>query len=848
MLCRFIARFAAGLCCAALATPTFAGLGVWTPAGPPGGRFYELAIDPRHPELVYASVRGGFYKSTDGGRRWASFARGLSSDCATRSVYIDPLRPGVLFLGTSGGVFRSSDGGQTWEARNVGLSGQPVNFVAADPVRANTLFTGSATRLYRSTDDGNTWTPIPDSPGRVFQLVFHPQHPAVVLAVRSGFLPEGTAVFKSTDSGATWSASAAGLSAGLLTDLATDPERPDVVYLVGSQAFTTPDFGATWRATGGPEPIGINGVGADLRHPRRLWTAGIRGLLRSDDRGATWSQVPVPLAGTLVDVTVAPNDSSHLWVIATDGVAESRNGGASWEPEPTGLSGNFAQELASDPRLPGRLWAAIFGETATGSRGFFRSDDQGRSWRASPTLPTSSSLGLALDPQSPAGIFASLLGTTAENAGLFHSEDGGASWSLQNSGLPETPVVEDLTFDPHSPSIAYAAVHSGVYKSTNGGATWSLANTGLPPSPVLELAIHPVSGEIYAAVLRGGVYKSTNGGASWQAAQNGLYFDVLCLAVHPTEPGWVYVGTADGRVFRSTDGGASWSTSAVAATSAPIEVVVVDPTHPSDLYLASFGGGAHRSRDGGLTWQPLGEGPGTGYLTALTLVPGNPSTLFTGVFQGGVFSYSEGSASGLTAAIGLPAGPIVAGTPATFRDLTPGGPSERTWLFGDGFTSGEANPAHTFELPGTYTVRLRVAGPGIGGEDTETITVLPRGSTGGGSCIPTPTRLCLKGGRFQVEVTWQRPQGATGAGQAVSLTPDTGYFWFFNANNVELIVKVLNGCTANNRFWVFAGGLTNVQTVLTVTDTANGRVRTYTNPAGTAFEPLQDTGAFATCP
>jgi hypothetical protein len=60
---------------------------------------------------------------------------------------------------------------------------------------------------------------------------------------------------------------------------------------------------------------------------------------------------------------------------------------------------------------------------------------------------------------------------------------------------------------------------------------------------------------------------------------------------------------------------------------------------------------------------------------------------------------------------------------------------------------------------------------------------------------------------------------------------------------------VLDGCTANHAFWVFAAGLTNVGVSLHVTDTSNSStVRTYTNSLGTAFLPIQDTGAFATCP
>ena len=63
------------------------------------------------------------------------------------------------------------------------------------------------------------------------------------------------------------------------------------------------------------------------------------------------------------------------------------------------------------------------------------------------------------------------------------------------------------------------------------------------------------------------------------------------------------------------------------------------------------------------------------------------------------------------------------------------------------------------------------------------------------------------------------------------------------------LVKVLNGCGVNNHYWVFAGGLTNVRVVLTVEDTVAHVTHTnYVNPQGTAYAPIQDTSAFATCP
>jgi hypothetical protein len=119
-----------------------------------------------------------------------------------------------------------------------------------------------------------------------------------------------------------------------------------------------------------------------------------------------------------------------------------------------------------------------------------------------------------------------------------------------------------------------------------------------------------------------------------------------------------------------------------------------------------------------------------------------------------------------------------------------------------------------------------------------------------GSCAANATTLCLNNGRFRVQATYSTSAGQSGPGMAVTQTSDTGLFWFFSANNIEVIIKVVNACTftAGPRYWVFAGGLTNVQVVLTVTDTSNGMMRIYTNPQSTAFAPIQDTDAFATCP
>jgi len=114
---------------------------------------------------------------------------------------------------------------------------------------------------------------------------------------------------------------------------------------------------------------------------------------------------------------------------------------------------------------------------------------------------------------------------------------------------------------------------------------------------------------------------------------------------------------------------------------------------------------------------------------------------------------------------------------------------------------------------------------------------------GPGGCVPGAAALCLAGNRFKVEALWRDFQGNSGAGQAQPLTGDTGTFWFFSPENVEVIVKVLDGRALDGHFWVFYGALSNVEYSLTVTDTATGLTRRYLNPLG-ELASVGDTTAF----
>lgn len=111
-------------------------------------------------------------------------------------------------------------------------------------------------------------------------------------------------------------------------------------------------------------------------------------------------------------------------------------------------------------------------------------------------------------------------------------------------------------------------------------------------------------------------------------------------------------------------------------------------------------------------------------------------------------------------------------------------------------------------------------------------------------CVEDATTMCLRDGRFKVEITWTDFEGGSGPGHVSGLqTAETGSFWFFDSDNIELFVKSLDGRQFNGNYWIFYGSLTNVDFEMTVTDTVSGLQKTYSNASGT-FASVGDIDAF----
>lgn len=151
-------------------------------------------------------------------------------------------------------------------------------------------------------------------------------------------------------------------------------------------------------------------------------------------------------------------------------------------------------------------------------------------------------------------------------------------------------------------------------------------------------------------------------------------------------------------------------------------------------------------------------------------------------------------------------------------------------------------------IPITAAPTLAWSTPGLVPLQASTLLAVPFENAEDDTC------LLLRNGRFRVTVlASSQPNKRMTPVRGVSLrhetgTDETGYFYFEDPENIDLTVRVFDGCSFNNHFWVFTASLTKVAYEITVTDTLTNLSKIYSNPLGQQSPPIQDTEAFATCP
>ncbi|HVT59160.1 MAG TPA: hypothetical protein VHR45_12250 [Thermoanaerobaculia bacterium] len=319
--------------------------------------------------------------------------------------------------------------------------------------------------------------------------------------------------------------------------------------------------------------------------------------------------------------------------------------GGAWQA--IGPSGGVVLGLAVDPASPATVYAAA------GGGGLFRTVDGGRSWAHSDLgLSSLYVFRVAVDPAVTTTVYAATL------HGFFKSGDAAATWAPATSGL--SGFVADLAIDPRTTSTLYAASGSRVFKSVDGAASWFDSGAGLPRRGQVEvLAVDPSRPATLYAGTSLGVFKSVDRGASWRPARVGMGTpDIIALAADPLAPGTVYAAaqassnSSAAGLFVSADGGATWTAAAFPSESGePAFCLALSPAAPRAAY-ACANQGLVKSTDGGRSWVAINRGLGTNQFggitafSALAVDPSFPDRLYAGVgefLNGGPAVYKTAS-------------------------------------------------------------------------------------------------------------------------------------------------------------------------------------------------------------
>jgi photosystem II stability/assembly factor-like uncharacterized protein len=516
----------------------------------------ELAIDPKNPRVLYASLwatrrppwsvyaptnlpGGGLYKSTDGGDTWKQLTGGLPTDdfVGKIGIAVAPSNPNRLWAvvddvgsavpagfraaaagarpggGTGGGVYISDDAGATWKLVNAenrlwgrGWYFEEVTVDPTNPDRAYVMNTGT----FMTTDAGKTFVPVKAAPGGddYHQLWVNPK--------------DGNRMVLSSDQGT-------------------------VVSVDGAK---------TWSTWYNQPTAQIYHVAADNRFPYWLYGA-------QQDSGAvgvsTWSKEgvltfrnwePTCLAGESETVVPDPKDGNILYGGGAGRCDQSFNTAAS-------LGGQLPAPDPNDPNR--RTWTLpqVFShadEALYYSNQFvMRTRDRGRTWekispdlaRLKPDVPATLDPITAKDSDQPmtdrfgvvytigpSPLQAATVWVGTDDGLIYVTRDDGKNWiAVTPSEMTAWSKVSQIEAGHFDAETAYASVDRHriadnkpyIYRTHDGGKTWQSVVAGIPEGAYVNSVKEDpqVKGLLYAATeLR--VYVSFNDGVQWQPLQNNM--------------------------------------------------------------------------------------------------------------------------------------------------------------------------------------------------------------------------------------------------------------------------------------------------------------------------------------
>jgi photosystem II stability/assembly factor-like uncharacterized protein len=503
-----------------------------------------VEIDPSNPDTIYASMwearegpwedgnlfngtGGGLFKSTDGGSTWHPLTSGLPKDLSQINVAIAPTDSRRLYATiaiASGGlaVYRSDDAGENWskptdDPRPSGrIGGGDLSIPKVDSKNADIVYCVSTVTM-RSTDGGKTWSGFRGAPGGDdYQNIWiNPNNPNIILIVSD----QGAII--TVNGGASWSSWYNQPTAQIYHVAVSDTfpyrvcggQQESGSVCISSRGY---DGAVTYREW---HPVGVIEYGYVAPDP--LDTDIIYGGGRNQVSKFHWSTgqvqdvTPIPLRSPRyrtdrTEPTMFSPLDPHTLYFASNVLFKTTDGGNTWQTISSDLTrenpgipasvGNLIPKgaekqrgviyaLAPSFKTINTLWAG------TDDGLIWQTRDGGKKWNditpkeLTPWSKVTQISASHFDDDS-AYVSVSRFRINDEQPYIYRTHDGGKTWKLIITGLPEIGPVDTVREDPVRKGLLFAGTENAVWVSFDDGDHWQSLQLNLPHTSMRDLWIH----------------------------------------------------------------------------------------------------------------------------------------------------------------------------------------------------------------------------------------------------------------------------------------------------------------------------------------------------------------------
>jgi photosystem II stability/assembly factor-like uncharacterized protein len=585
----------------------------WETIGPPGGRVYELAINPKEPEIIFGNADGGVFKSINGG---------LSSELDTTLPLpsvptISPLDTDLMFLT----FYRTLNRGISWDSMDTyGWSFAFHPFDENIVFAINGFISGmSGKNLIVSYDKGANWDTLATFQDQIIGSIKTSNFLSNVIYISKG----SNQLLKSYDSGITWdtilTVPNSGISFFEICGLAQD-----YIYVLtnNNNFYRSSDGGISWVLKTSPPTFLVNIMVVNQRDSNTIFLASgdylygyVGDILKSIDGGSSWMKMnnglPAPYDRYLYSLIMNPVEPDILYVGTYGwGVYKTVNGAENWEWINLTKAPVFSIHI--DENDPDIIYACTIDE------GVLKTTNEGLCWQKLnlnvPQTVQHPFFKIIFDPNN------NDIAYITSQYGLHKSTDGGLSWNLTSLLGSFDHFVYEVTVQPNSSDTVYAGTMGylgpkDLFRSVDGGNNWTNLNLTGSEEGVAKVLFDPTSPDIiYVGALSKGIYKSTDRGLTWFTINNGLQISdpplikpIYSLDINNSEPNILY--TDNGGVVKTTNGGQEWFRIDSMLFEIDENIQVRKVAKISNKVYASSSSGLFVTSNDGLTWQQIGTFP-----------------------------------------------------------------------------------------------------------------------------------------------------------------------------------------------------------------------------------------------